>query len=248
MKLTILGTSAAYAPANRACSGYLVEDDAGTVLVDCGSGAVSNLLAHIDPWKLDGIVISHLHFDHYLDIYPLHYYYRFNAPQAYAPKPLWAPPGARDYILSLFHEDGGDEFEKYMRFETIADGASCTIADLALTFRHVPHLVDAYAMRVSGAATLAYSADSEYSEALLKLATGADMLLCEATFEDRQSGKGSGHYTASEVGRLATEAGVGAVVATHFWPTADRDNAARQIRENYAGPVEIADEHLTIEV
>jgi len=248
MKLTILGTSAAYAPAERACSGYLVEDEAGTILVDCGPGSVSNLFAHVDPAGLDGIVISHLHFDHYLDIYPLHYFYRFDAPDGMEPKSLWAPPGARERILEPFDEDGAEHFDKTMRFETIADGASCTMGGLALTFRRVPHAVEAYAMRVSGSATLVYSSDCEYNEGLLELATGADMLLAEATWEGRETGSGSSHMTAREVGELGTAAGVGAVVATHFWPTTDRGKSAHELAAAFSGPSEIADEHLSIEV
>ncbi len=248
MKLTVLGTSAAYATAGRSCAGYLVEDSAGTILLDCGSGALSNLFAHADPLELDGIVISHLHFDHLLDVYPLYIYYRFNAPENFVAKPLWVPPGGREHVLSLVDEDDVARFERYMHFEEIVDGAGAAIGGMTLTFRRVPHMADAYAMRITGRATLVYSSDCEYSEALLRLATGADALLCEATFADRESGSGTGHFTAAEVGRLAAEAGVGSVVATHFWPTTDRDEAARRIKQGFAGPVHIAEEHLTLDV
>lgn len=249
MKLTILGTSAAYAPADRACSGYLIEDDGAKILIDCGPGSVANLFAHVDPETLDGIVVSHLHFDHYLDIYPLHYFYRFDASPDMEAKPLWAPPGARRRILGPFDDDeSAERFEKTMRFEAIADEASCTIGDLTLTFRRVPHAVEAYAIRVAGSKTLVYSADCEFSDGLVKLATGADMLLAEATWAGRECGDGSSHMTAAEVGRLATEAEVGAVIATHFWPTTDRHASAHELASTFSGPAEIADEHLTIEL
>lgn len=249
MKLTVLGTSAAYATADRACSGYLLQDNAGTILVDCGPGVVSNLFRHIDPAELDGIVISHLHFDHYLDVYPLHYYYRFDGPESMEPKPVWAPAGAAGYVLDLYDDEGAEYFEKTMRFETIADGTSCVIGNLSLTFRHVPHALDSYAMRIAGDdRTLVYSSDCERSDALLELAKGADMLLCEATFAGRESGEGSSHFTASETGKLASDADVGAVVATHFWPTTNRHDVAHEISAQYSGPLEVADEHLTIEV
>ncbi len=248
MRLTILGTSAAYAPAGHACSGYLIEDDGAKVLVDCGSGTVSNLFEHLDPLLLDAIVISHLHFDHFLDIYPLHYYYRFNSPKGFQPKPLFAPPGAHDHLLCLFHGGGEEEFERYMRFEVLDDEASYTIGKLTVTFRRVTHAVDSYAMRIRGTRTLVYSSDSEYDEGLLDLATGADMLLCESTFAGRESGIGTSHFTAKEVARLATKAGVQATVATHFWPTTDRGKAAEEIAAGFDGPIEIAQEGLSVEV
>jgi len=248
MRLTVLGTSAAYAPADRACSGYLIEDEGSSLLVDCGSGVASNLFHHRDPLTLDGIVISHLHFDHFLDLYPLHYYYRFNSPPGFSPVPLWAPPGAHDHMLCLFHPGGEEEFERYMTFEAVDDEASCVIGGFTLTFRRVPHATDSYAMRITGTRTLAYSADSEYSEELLILADGADMLLCESTFAGRESGIGTSHFTAAEVGKMASEAGVSAVVATHFWPTTDREQAAAEIRAGFDGPVHVAEENRSIDV
>ena len=53
MRLTILGSSASYADAGRACSGYLIENAGTRVLLDCGHGVLANLTQVIDPAMLD---------------------------------------------------------------------------------------------------------------------------------------------------------------------------------------------------
>ena len=71
MKLTILGKWSPYPPAGGACPGYLVEADGVRILLDCGSGVVSSLHRVGTAFDLNAIVISHLHPDHFTDIYPL---------------------------------------------------------------------------------------------------------------------------------------------------------------------------------
>ena len=54
----------------------MVESDQSRVLLDCGSGIASEIRAH-DPGPLTDIVISHFHADHWFDLVPLHYAYRY---------------------------------------------------------------------------------------------------------------------------------------------------------------------------
>ena len=60
--------------------------------------------------------------------------------------------------------------------------------------------------------------DTRWCDAALELATDADLLLCEATFADRDAALAERyrHLTAGQAGRLAAEAGVRRLVLTHF--------------------------------
>ena len=71
MELTVLGCHSPYAPANGACSGYLLEIDDFKMMIDCGNGTFSQLQRHMDFAELNILVITHLHPDHYSDIYCL---------------------------------------------------------------------------------------------------------------------------------------------------------------------------------
>ena len=73
MRITVLGKSPSWQDAGGACSGYLIETDETKVLLDCGNGVFGKLRERIDYTDLDGVIISHLHADHFLDLVPYSY-------------------------------------------------------------------------------------------------------------------------------------------------------------------------------
>ena len=73
MKITILGSDAAYAGKNGACSSYLLSSGGKNYLIETGPGCVSGLQNYIPIHEIDGIFLSHLHADHISDIYTLRY-------------------------------------------------------------------------------------------------------------------------------------------------------------------------------
>ena len=96
MRLTVIGKSPAFTDAGGACSGYLVEDGGTRLLVDCGNGVFGKLRAATDPFALDGVVISHVHADHVLDLVPFAYALLFaRGGRPFPPLPLHVPPGGR---------------------------------------------------------------------------------------------------------------------------------------------------------
>ena len=71
MKLTVLGCWAPYPKAGGACPGYLVQVGETNILLDCGNGVLSNLQRHLDFRSLNAVIISHLHPDHFADLFCL---------------------------------------------------------------------------------------------------------------------------------------------------------------------------------
>ncbi len=80
MRITVLGKSPSWQDAGGACSGYLVEEDGFSLLLDCGNGVFSKLRHYRDYVDLDAVLITHLHADHFLDLIPYSY------ALAYAPR------------------------------------------------------------------------------------------------------------------------------------------------------------------
>lgn len=66
--------------------------------------------------------------------------------------------------------------------------------------------------------SMAYVLDSALCDAAIELATGVDLLVCEATYLDAEqaAARQRGHMTAREAGWLAREAGARRLVLTHF--------------------------------
>jgi ribonuclease BN (tRNA processing enzyme) len=202
VKLTVVGCSPAWPNPGGAQSGYLVQGS-GRVLLDCGPGVLPRLREQEDWPRVDAIVITHFHLDHWGDLVPWTFGAMFG-PGRSCPKPeLWLPPGGEGE-LALFGDKFGvpgmfsegfeaREYEECEPFQTCG---------LTITPVRVPHYqLQTYALRVSDKrATLAYSGDSAPSPQLAELARDADLFLCEATLkESREGGNGlRGHLSAEE--------------------------------------------------
>jgi len=81
----------------------------------------------------------------------------------------------------------------------------------------------------------AFVMDTRLCEAAFELAAGADMLVCEATFSDADTGlaRDYGHLTAGQAGRIAAESGVRLLVLTHFSQRYE-SGSTRQLLDNAA--------------
>src|ERR1700704_2531894 len=89
MRLTILGKSPSWQDAGGACSGYLIEEADTCVVVDCGNGVFSKLRRYRDYTRIDAVVISHLHADHFLDLVPFSYALTYAPRQQPMPVDRW---------------------------------------------------------------------------------------------------------------------------------------------------------------
>lgn len=69
MKLTVLGSGNGVPTATRGCPGYLLRGGGETVLLDPGPGTLAAAArAGVSAGEVTGVLISHLHVDHHLDL------------------------------------------------------------------------------------------------------------------------------------------------------------------------------------
>ena len=73
MRVRVVGSSASVPRPGRACSCHLIRARGTNLLLDMGTGALANLRIVMDYPDLDGILITHMHADHFLDLIPLRY-------------------------------------------------------------------------------------------------------------------------------------------------------------------------------
>jgi ribonuclease BN (tRNA processing enzyme) len=233
--LHVLGCATAGGNPGEACSGYLVTAGGSRILLDCGPGIVSSLLLR-DAAPLDAIVLSHLHFDHVGDLIPLGYAHTIGLASEWPAPALYAPPGGMAHLAALCEASthGADHLEASgMRVSEYDPAGVVAIGDARLTFRELLHPGTSRAIRVAASGgTLVYSGDTAITPGLGEIAQGADLLLCEATALPSSEV----HLPAGEAGRIAREAGCGALVLTHV-DARERAAALRQAREAFGGPV-----------
>ena len=94
MRVTVLGKSPAWQDAGGACSGYLVEHDGVALVVDCGNGVFAKLREHTDYTDVDAVAITHMHADHFFDLFPFSYGLLLTPRQQPVPVAGW--PGTPD--------------------------------------------------------------------------------------------------------------------------------------------------------
>src|SRR2546430_6059553 len=182
-----------------------------------GSGAFANLQRHVAPDAVDAVVISHLHADHMLDLLPYRYWLDFEPGGAARRPRLLLPPGAHEVLLRISGvQDSSPTFFSGLFDVTEYDPTQpAAIGALTITFHAMQHAPHTYGLRVEGAATLAYSADSGPSPVLSALARDADLFLCEnANAADNEYAM---HLTARQAGSYAREAGAQRFVLPHPW-------------------------------
>ncbi|HZO96414.1 MAG TPA: MBL fold metallo-hydrolase [Gaiellaceae bacterium] len=220
MRLTVVGCSPAWPNAGGAHSGYLLEGR-GALLLDCGPGVLARLRAGGGWPELDAIAITHFHLDHWGDLVPwvwgaLYLDGRRSAPAA---PELWVPAGGRGRLERLGELLGfPDMFERVFGLHEYEPGRPFEAAGYTVTAVRVPHYrVEAYALRVTdGSRALAYSGDSAPSDALVELARGADLFLCEATLAAGElDGDPRGHLSVDEAAAAFRASGAARLLVTH---------------------------------
>ncbi|SHE50362.1 MBL fold metallo-hydrolase [Desulforamulus putei] len=248
MKLTVLGCWAPYPRVSGACSGYLLQEKGRSLLIDTGNGVLSRLLQHMDIQDLDAVLLSHLHPDHLMDIYSLRHAIESANREGRMDKrvPLYLPTGPAEDFNRI------REFTKAFTIHVIdemPEPREAVIAGCKVKFTPGKHNLPAYSISIEGSKRFVYSGDTAYQEELIKLATGADLFLCEASGLDQDTEYlQENHLTARQAGELAKAAGVKRLIITHFYPEYVLSELQKQAEEGFGQRVELAREGATFEL
>lgn len=264
MKLTILGKSPSWADAGGACSGYLVEAGDLRLLLDCGNGVFGKLREHLDYLRLDAIILSHLHADHWLDLIPYAYALTYSPRQQPVPVHRWegtddphrprliGPKGASDVFRRVVGAWGNEDLiYRAFAIEEYGPQDKIRVGPLEATFHPVPHFIATHAIALTAddGARLVYGADCRPCDEIVEAGRDADLLIIEGTLPRPERTGIRGHMTPEEAGEHAARAGAKRAVVTHISDELGDDWALEQARSGFGGDgIEIAREGATYEV
>ena len=236
MKLTIVGCSGSVPGPDSAASSYLVEHEGYRMLLDLGSGAFGALQRHVQRAEVDAVVLSHLHPDHCLDVAPMIVQRRHGLAAVPPRIPLLGPAGTHDRLALAYDPTSRDGLRDLFDLAAVTPGER-ELGPFRLRFERVDHPVPTHAVRVAaGGRTLVYSADTGPSDALVSVAEGADLLLCEASFEEGPANPPGLHLTGRLAGEHARRAGVGRLLVTHVPPWTDAGRTLDAATAAFGGP------------
>jgi ribonuclease BN (tRNA processing enzyme) len=248
MRLTVLGASGTWPNPDTATSGYLVQQDGFNLWMDAGTGTLANLQHHIDLAKIDAIVISHEHPDHFVDLYPCFYAWHYGE-LGRPGLPVFVPLDFTQKLADVVSIDSQVVMRTAFAFTEVVPGESFDAGPFRIKTEPMAHLgLPALGFRVqSDGHVLAYTGDTGPTHHVEDLARNADLLLAEATWQDRDDLLPF-HLSSRQAAIHAREAGVGELVLTHIWPTLDHDVSKAQAAEEYDGPIDAAVEGAAFEV
>ncbi len=247
----VIGCRAGAPAAGVPASGYLLEMADELVLVDCGPGVVLSL-KDVELENLTGVVVTHRHADHMLDLMALAYRRLF--PRRQSTIPLYCPSSMIS-TLNEFDDLFGIPSVPTMRkpilsaFDVIPVilGESFAIGTLHFDTLRMVHPVDTMALALSAYA-MVYTSDGGVSDELREFCTGARFLFAEATYvnDDGHDLREHGHMTARLCGELAASSGIEHLIVTHLSDVDSTANTRAIIRRYYDGEVSMASPGLKI--
>ncbi|MBQ8603803.1 MAG: MBL fold metallo-hydrolase [Oscillospiraceae bacterium] len=218
MQLKILGTQSPYNTAGHNCPGFLITDEDAKLMLDCGSGSHRMLNYPQDLENLN-VILTHLHRDHYNDIYNLQYasFVFHNQGRVIKPVQVYMPATPPEIYKDISGEDNA-----YCEYSEIHKDRTLTVGKINITFLPVTHPMETYAVKISdGKSTIVYTSDTSWlsNQDISAFAKDADILISEASllvsdgFPEVNS-----HLTAKQAALIAKQAGVKKLIITHFWP------------------------------
>lgn len=240
MELIVLGAGGGWAKPGHAACGYLVRHDGFNLWVDLGNGTMANLQQHVELNDVHAVIVSHRHFDHFLDLYP--FYLAQWLRQERPPVPLFAPPGMFEHALQL-----EPDLPAAFAHQIVEPGETFRPGPFTIRTAAMRHPVPTLGMRFEAdGQVLAYSADTGPNDEIVDLAAGAGALLVEATWIEVPEWAEPIHLTASQAGETGRKAGVEQLVLTHVWPANPLDTVREQAAESFGNQVELAVEGMTV--
>jgi ribonuclease BN (tRNA processing enzyme) len=225
----------------------MVEAGGRTALLDCGASSLVALKARkVELNGIDGVILSHLHGDHFGALPFLLLEYQFHSRRE-RPLAIVGPPGTRERIIAacevFFPRSSRNAWRFPLEIAEIAPGVSDEVLGFAVRTVEVIHQSGApsTAVRLTlGGKALAYSGDTEWTDALVPIADGADLFLVECYDYARDL---AGHMSFAKLREKRPQLRARRIMLTHMNPT-----MLARTGEAQGHGFEVAEDGLVVEV
>jgi len=244
MKLKILGTQSPVCTEGHNCPGFLIQDGIKRILLDCGSGTHS-LLSYPNDLQNLSVIISHLHRDHYNDIYNLQYgsFVFHNQKRIEKPIDIYMPETPVEKV-----NDVKGEKEAYAKYYSIDENTRLKIGNIDISFCRTDHPLETYAIKLkNNYKSIVYTSDTSYSakDRIAEFAQNADLLICESSLL-REHGfpEINSHLTAEQAAQIAKQANVKGLALTHFWLEEDVQKYVNEAKSVFSNVIALKEGQL----
>jgi ribonuclease BN (tRNA processing enzyme) len=189
VNVQFLGSGDAFGSGGRFQTCIYVRSEETHVLIDCGaSSLVAMKRFGVDPSLIDTILLTHLHGDHFGGLPFFIMDARYGSGRR-KPLVVAGPPGLEERIkeaMEVLYPGSYQTQEEYaLEFVELTEEVATTLDSIEVTAYSVVHPSGApsYALRVAcGGKVVSYSGDTEWTDALIPTARGADLFICDCYF------------------------------------------------------------------
>jgi ribonuclease BN (tRNA processing enzyme) len=243
ISLRFLGCGDAFAAGGRFQTSFALEGGEGSLLIDCGATTVIALKRQgIDPSSIGCVLLSHLHGDHFGGLPWLILDGQFATRTR--PLVIAGPTETEARLRQAFEALYPGAPTAARSFETrvveLGERVPQTVGPAVVTTFPVVHTpaTHPHALRIEyGGRVIAYSGDTEWTDALPEVAAGADLFVCECQeYEPRVPG----HLDYRTLSERRSELGCRRLILTHLG-----DEMLARVGEL---DVEAAEDGLVVEV
>jgi ribonuclease BN (tRNA processing enzyme) len=250
MRVTIIGSGASWPDSERSSPSQLIVVGEDPLLFDCGPGTGLNLMkAGVNPATISQMFLTHFHIDHSLEFASL-VFAGYLAGRREDVK-MYGPPGTVSFYRSMFENayPSAPEIVRRIREDgwnvtpnEVTKGLVVQSDSYRVSSTPVEHGIPALAYRIEAEGSkVVISGDTRPCKSLIELASGADLLIHECSFPDDMVdiARKTNHSTASEVGEVASQAGVNKVVLMHLFPhwKGREEEMVQSARSKFSGEV-----------
>lgn len=235
-QIRLLGVHGPYPAPGEATTGMLLQLPTCNLLLDAGAGTFAEMTKYLSIEDLDGVLLTHHHFDHISDFGILKYAIQVEHIH-----------GRRTRTLPVYanQEPSPDfaaiELPGYVTSHPLNENSILEWGGALFRFAQTKHAISCLAVRMEiGGKAFVFSADSGPSDDLVRLASNADVFICEASWLEKDQGPAEiGHLTAYQAGELAKQAGVKRCILSHLYPGYDPFDLQREAELGFGAPVEV---------
>jgi len=255
MKLVVLGSGTSVPHPTRSSSAHWLETaSGGTLLLDFGAAAVHRMAQENLDWaNLDAIWVSHFHLDHLGGLFPFLFGTKYAPATQARRKPLniYGPRGLAKLFRAVDAAGAynllGQPFPVEIR-EVAPRSSFEILPSLRAETFSTSHTSESLAVKLIDRdnASLAFTSDTGYTDALASFGQNVSLFLMECSFFRNKPVEL--HLELAEAMRLAERSGARRVMLSHLYPEWDAFDLSAEAKKFWDGETIEARDGLRLKI